>query len=50
MFAVAGAINFITDIDYINSYSINSSLVNNIFRNNSINGNYSKIIDRICYS
>ena len=43
--AVAGAINFITDIDYINSYSINSSLVDNIFRNNSINGNYSKIID-----
>ena len=43
--AIAGAINFITDIDYTNSYSVNSSLVENIFRNNSINGNYSKITD-----
>jgi len=41
--AVAGAINFITDVDYTNSYSVNSSLVENIFRNNSISGNYSKI-------
>ena len=41
--AIAGAINFITDIDYTNSYSVNSSLVENIFRNNSINSNYSKI-------
>ena len=43
--AIAGAINFITDIDYTNSYSVNSSLVENIFRNNSINGNYNKITD-----
>ena len=43
--AIAGAINFITDIDYTNSYSVNSALVENIFRNNSINGNYSKITD-----
>ena len=43
--AIAGAINFITDIDYINSYSVNSSLVENNFRNNSINSNYSKITD-----
>lgn len=43
--AVAGAINFITDIDYSNSYSINSSLSENIFKNNSINANYSKITD-----
>ena len=41
--AVAGAINFITDIDYTNNYSINSTLFENIFRNNSVNGNYSKI-------
>ncbi len=43
--AIAGAINFITDIDYTNSYSVNSKLVENIFRNNSIDGNYSKITD-----
>ena len=43
--AIAGAINFITDIDYTNGYSVNSSLVENIFKNNSINGNYSKITD-----
>jgi len=43
--AIAGAINFITDIDYTNSYSVNSTLVENIFRNNSIDGNYSKITD-----
>ena len=41
--AIAGAINFITDIDYKNSYSINNNLFNNILRNNSIDGNYSKI-------
>ena len=33
--AIAGAINFITDIDYTNSYSVNSTLVENIFRNNN---------------
>ena len=43
--AIAGAINFITDIDYTNSYSVSSGLVENIFRNNSIDGNYSKITD-----
>jgi vitamin B12 transporter len=43
--AIAGAINFITDIDYTNSYSVNSSMVENIFRNNSISGNYSEITD-----
>ena len=43
--AIAGAINFITDIDYTNSYSVNSGLVENIFRNNSIYSNYSKISD-----
>jgi vitamin B12 transporter len=43
--AVAGAINFVTDIDYTNNYSINSSLSENIFRNNSFSGNYSKITD-----
>ena len=43
--AVAGAINFVTDIDYTNSYSINNSLSKNILRNNSFSGNYSKITD-----
>jgi vitamin B12 transporter len=43
--AIAGAINFITDIDYTNSYSVNNALVENIFINNSIDGNYSKITD-----
>ena len=43
--AIAGAINFITDIDYTNNYSVNSGLVENILRNNSIDGNYSKITD-----
>ena len=43
--AIAGAINFITDIDYTNSYSVNSTLSENIIRNNSVEGNYSKIID-----
>jgi len=37
--AIGGAINFITDIDYQNSYSINGSNLNN----NSINGNFTKI-------
>ena len=39
--AIAGAINFITDIDYTNSYSINGFGL----KNNSVNGNYSKITD-----
>ena len=43
--AIAGAINFITDIDYTNNYSVNIGLVENIFKNNSIDGNYSKITD-----
>ena len=43
--AIAGAINFITDIDYINSYSVSSTLFENISRNNSADGNYSKIIE-----
>ena len=43
--AIDGAINFITDIDYINSYSVSSTLFENISRNNSADGNYSKIIE-----
>ena len=43
--AIAGAINFITDIDYINGYSIGSALFTNVLRNNSVDGNYSKITD-----
>ncbi len=43
--AIAGAINFITDIDYTNSFSVNNSLSNNIIRNNSVNGNFSNITD-----
>ncbi|MDC1170498.1 TonB-dependent receptor plug domain-containing protein [Candidatus Pelagibacter sp.] len=43
--AIAGAINFITDIDYTNSYSVNIAFVENILRNNSIDGNYTKITD-----
>ena len=43
--AIAGAINFVTDIDYLNSYSVSSSLSENIIRNNSVEGNYSKITD-----
>ena len=39
--AIAGAINFITGIDYINSYSINGFNV----KNNSLAGNYTKITD-----
>ena len=39
--AIAGAINFITGIDYINSYSING--FNG--KNNSLAGNYTKITD-----
>ena len=43
--AIAGAINFITDIDYINSYSASSAIFENILRNNSASGNYYKITD-----
>jgi vitamin B12 transporter len=43
--AIAGAINFITDIDYANSYSVNSTIFENILKNNSVDGNYTKIID-----
>jgi outer membrane receptor for Fe3+-dicitrate len=39
--AVAGAINFITDIDYTNSYSVSGFNL----RNNSAYGNYTKITD-----
>ena len=37
--AIGGAINFVTDIDYVNSLSINGSNS----RNNSISGNYTHI-------
>ncbi|MDC0200469.1 TonB-dependent receptor plug domain-containing protein [Candidatus Pelagibacter sp.] len=43
--AIAGAVNFITDIDYTNSYSASSAILENLFRNNSVDGNYSKITD-----
>lgn len=43
--AIAGAINFITDINYTNSYSVSSTFLENFLRNNSIEGNYSKITD-----
>ena len=43
--AIAGAINFITDIDYTNSYSVNGFLFQNHIRNNSIDTNYSKITE-----
>ena len=43
--AIAGAVNFITDIDYNNNYSISSTPSANVLRNNSIDGNYSKITD-----
>jgi len=39
--AIAGAINFITDVDYTNSYSVNGFDE----KNNSIDVNYTKIID-----
>ncbi len=39
--AIAGAINFITDIDYVNSFALNGFNANN----NSIDGNYSKITE-----
>ena len=43
--AIAGAVNFITDIDYSNSYSVSSVFLENFLRNNSIAGNYTKISD-----
>ena len=39
--AIAGAINFITDIEYINSYSVSGFNK----KNNSVDANYSKITD-----
>ena len=39
--AIGGAINFVTDVDYTNSFSING----HNFRNNSINYNTSKITE-----
>jgi vitamin B12 transporter len=39
--AIGGAINFITDIDYQNSYSINGFN----YKNNSLDGNFTKITD-----
>tara|TARA_B100001250_G_scaffold413775_1_gene449037 strand:- start:2781 stop:4646 length:1866 start_codon:yes stop_codon:yes gene_type:complete len=39
--AIAGAVNFITDIDYTNNFSVSG--FNN--KNNSINGSYTKVID-----
>jgi len=43
--AIAGAINFITDVDYTNSYSVNTTTFENVARNNSVDGNYSEITD-----
>jgi vitamin B12 transporter len=43
--AIAGAINLVTANDYSNSFSVNSTLSENIFKNNSFSGNYSKITD-----
>jgi vitamin B12 transporter len=43
--AIAGAINFITDIDYTNSYTVSSYFSENFFKNNSTEGNYSKITE-----
>ena len=43
--AIAGAINFITDVDYTNSYSVSSTFLENVLRNNSVDGNYSEITD-----
>ncbi len=41
--AIAGAINFITDIEYSNNFNIVSSLSENSFKNNSFNINHTKI-------
>ena len=43
--AIAGAINFVTDVDYTNSYSVDSYVFENFLRNNSLSGNYSNITD-----
>ena len=43
--AIAGAVNFITDIDYTNSYSTSGFLFQNQIRNNSVDANYTKITD-----
>ena len=39
--AIAGAINFITDVDYANTYSVSGFN----FKNNSFDTNYTKIVD-----
>jgi len=39
--AIGGAVNFITDVDYQNSYSVKGSNLNN----NSIDGNFTKITE-----
>ena len=41
--AIAGAINFVTDVDYTNSYSSSTILFQNLPRNNSFDNNYTKI-------
>ena len=43
--AIGGAINFITDIDYTNTFSVNSYALQNQFRNNSFDLNFTKITD-----
>jgi vitamin B12 transporter len=43
--AIAGAINFITDINYENSYSASGLAFPQTIRNNSVDANYSKITD-----
>ena len=43
--ALAGAVNFITDIDYINNYTLGINFSNNFFKNNSLNNNYTKITE-----
>lgn len=43
--AISGAINFITDIDYLNNYSVSSTLFENIIRNNLVDVNYTKIMN-----
>ncbi len=43
--AIAGAINFITDIDYKNNFNVNSSVSENSFKNNSFSINQTKITD-----
>ena len=41
--AIAGAINFVTDVDYTNSYSSSTILFQNLLKNNSFDNNYTKI-------